>query len=778
MVGDVKQSIYKFRQAMPELFLRKYHSYGTIEENTQEGRKIQLFKNFRSRKQVLDFTNLIFQNIMSEKLGDIQYEKEEYLNLGATYPETEQDPKTEIVILNLEEELKEEPEEQSEEWEGIEDIEIEAKYVASQIQEMIQKKIPIYDGKKQKYRPVEFRDIVILLRSTKNKANIYEQELMKQEIPVFSDSTQEYLESFEIQTFMSLLKIIDNPMQDIPLVAVLRSCIGGFIDEELIQIRLIDQQDDFYSCMKKAKLSVPKELGKKIEQFLNQLEQWREEQEYLSLDELIWKIYQETGYYHYVGLMPNGILKQANLKMLFERAKQFESVSFKGLYNFIHYIERIHLHTGDLSSAKIIGENDNVVRIMSIHKSKGLEFPIVFLVNTNKQFNEQDLKQDPILLHQELGMGAKLIDYSKQIQYDTLTREAIKLKMQQENRSEEMRVLYVALTRAKEKLILTGIQKDFSKKKEKLEKEQSIYPKEQGKISIGFLKRAKSYLDWILIMTLFEKEKSGKVFEIKEVAKKEVLEKSKREEKQEEKMKEWKKKENNFLQEERIAQIKFCYPYEKETKIPTKMSVTEIKQIKQEEKERIQEEIITFDKPKFLKQDIKEVLTGSQKGTLLHLCLQKLEIGKEYSLEEVKQWIKLLEKKGKITSLEAENINLYAILNFTKSFIWKELQTAKEIQREKPFYLNLPAKEIYSTEGNEKILVQGMIDLYYKNEKEEWVLVDYKTDYVESGKEDELQEKYRDQLILYRRALEEALQKKVRKTYLYSTYLGKALEIK
>ena len=460
MVGDVKQSIYRFRQAMPKLFLEKYSNYETVgtASNDINGRKIQLFKNFRSRDNVLDFTNLIFKNIMSEKLGEVDYNEDEYLNFGAEdYKKINQSLRTEIDIIDLkkEENLDIENTEylendnDTEELEHLENIEIEAKYVANKIKKLIDSKYQVYDRKKENFRDITYKDIAILLRSTKDKASIYEQELIKLDMPVFSDSNQEYLDSIEIQTIMSLLKIIDNPMQDIPLVTVLRSNIGKFTDNELVEIRLSDKYENFYNCMQKAKVDVNSQLKEKIGHFLNQMETWRKEQEYLALDELIWKIYSDTGYYNYVGLMPNGNLRQANLKMLFERAKKYETASFKGLYNFINFIEKLKINSGDLSSAKIIGENDDVIRIMSIHKSKGLEFPVVFLVNTNKQFNEQDIKKNPVLLHQELGIGAKYINYNAQVQYDTLTREAIKNVIRNENISEEMRILYVALTREK-----------------------------------------------------------------------------------------------------------------------------------------------------------------------------------------------------------------------------------------------------------------------------------------------------------------------------------------
>lgn len=783
MVGDVKQSIYKFRQAMPELFLIKYNSYQKVEQTQEKetqtkGRKIQLFKNFRSRENVLDFTNLIFENIMSCDLGDVDYTKEEFLNLGADYPKLEQEIKTEIDLIEVEETEEIEIQEGEEaETEHIENIEIEARYVAQKIKHLKQSQYSVFDRKKEKVRPLEYKDIVILLRSTKEKASIYEQELIKQGIPVFSDSTQQYLDSIEIQTMMSLLKIIDNPIQDIPLVTVLRSQIGGFTDNELVEIRLCDQQDNFYDCMKKAILNGSDNLKAKLKRFLEQLEKWRQEQEYLALDEFIWKLYQETGFYHYVSLMPNGALRQANLKMLFERAKKYESVSFKGLYQFIRYMERIRTNTGDLSSAKIIGENDNVVRIMSIHKSKGLEFPVVFLVNTNKQFNEQDLRKDPILLHQELGIGAKLIDYQLQIQYDTLTREAIKNKIKIENLSEEMRILYVALTRAKEKLIIVGVQKELDKKREEIEKNIQLYPKIEEKIPKALIKKGKSYLDWILLVVSYEKEINHSIFEIQKIKKKEILKEEIHPQKNPNEV-DWKKEITNIQPLDRTIKQQLEYEYKNKiaTKIPTKISVTEIKNRKQEKIGTKEEQnLITFPKPTFLKEENQEI-TAMEKGTLLHLCLQKLNPKVEYDLKKVKEFILTLQQKKIITKQEAEKINPNQIFAFTKSKIGKELKQAKEIKQEKPFYYKIEAKEIYAEEVEEEILVQGVIDLYYINQKEELILVDYKTDYVPIGKEEQLKEKYQEQIMLYKKALEQALKRKVDHCYLYSVYLGKELE--
>lgn len=778
MVGDVKQSIYKFRQAMPELFLNKYETYQKKEsKSVEEDLKIQLFKNFRSKQNILQFTNLIFKNIMSQTLGDIEYDEEEYLNLGASYPEINQNEKIEIDIIdpivneegNANEEEEEETEDTQEE-ENIADVELEAKFVANKIKTLVENKFQVWDKNQERYRDIQYRDMVILLRTTTNVAPIYEQEILNLQMPVFSDSSQEYLDSIEIQTIMSLLKIIDNPIQDIPLVTVMRSNIGKFTDDELIQIRLADKQDNFYTCLQKAKLSVDSTLKQKIENFLESLAQWRKEQEYLALDELIWKIYSDTRYYNYAGLMPNGRLRQANLRMLFERAKQYETASFKGLYHFIHFIEKLRLSSGDMGAAKIIGENDNVVRIMSIHKSKGLEFPVVFLSSTGKQFNLMDLNQN-ILLHQDLGMGVKYIDYERQVQYDTLSKAAIRNKILVETLSEEMRILYVALTRSKEKLIITGIKKDYEKQKEKLLQQVERYQKQNKKINPILVKKYIKYIDWILLVYFYEKSSIEAIAELKKYTKKKVLDFCETIEKEDINMVEiMEKEEVNKAEIEKIADLlKNTYPYDLSTKIPTKTSVTKIKQKSQEQIE------ISFPSPKFTKKEEDIKLTGAQKGTLLHLCMQKLDEKQDYDLEKIKQLIENLVKKEIITEKEAENINATAVLKFTQSKIWKDMKQAKEIQKEKPFYITIPAKEIYQEEVPESILVQGIIDLYYTNKEDELILVDYKTDFVQT--EEELVQKYQTQLELYRSALEKALNKEVKKIYIYSTFLGKEIEM-
>ncbi len=814
MVGDIKQSIYRFREAKPELFLEKYKKYELVKEEftqqeilkhiedgdtpkenvfhvamskkemSQKGQKVKLFQNFRSRREVLDLCNWVFEQIMSEKLGDVEYNEEEYLNPGANYEETQNMlPELHILDLAKEEEtvFKEENEKediQAETLEQVEELQIiektteEAKMVANLIEQLFKQNFMVQDKKLGK-RKIQYKDIVILLRSTMTAAPIYEKELSNRQFPVFCDTSSQYIEAEEVHTILALLKVIDNPMQDIPLVEVLRSPIGNFTDNELVEIRLEDRQGYFYEAMLKKRISAEKELKNKIDTLLNSLEEWRELEKELPLNELIWKIYSDTNYYHYVGLLNNGALRQANLKMLFERAKQYESASFQGLYHFIHFMDRLHISNSDLSSAKIVGENDNVIRIMSIHKSKGLEFPVVFLCNTGKQFNKQDLN-DTILLHPELGFGPEYINRDENIQYTTLAKEAMKLQLEKELIAEEMRVLYVALTRAKEKLIITGTNKDFTKSWKEKEYMLTLYNQEkEKKLPERLLKKNTSYLDWFMLLLLKNIGQTKITYQIHKVEenKKENNEKK---EKIVEKQKVGKKEEIQKIKK----QLEWKYPYLIASQIPSKTSVSKLKEEKQQETQDIQlMELLgkkehTMNTPKFASKETKTI-SNSRKGTLVHLCLQKLDSAKEYTESDLQDLIEEFVNKEIILQEEAQAIPIIAIKKYLKSNIWKELKEAKEIHKEEPFYMQIPAnrvKENYPKEEN--ILLQGVMDLYYINKNDELILVDYKTDYAKQGDEQKLIEKYKEQLSLYQEALEKALKRKVAKVIIYSTWLG------
>ena len=768
MVGDVKQSIYKFRQANPKLFMQKYNEYKLPEVELKENTKILLYKNFRSRKNILDITNLVFNNIMSKKLGEIEYTKEEALNLGAEFEDTSLDLETELNIIETEEEENEETAE------VIENAALEARLVAKKIKELNLSGVP-------------FKSMTILLRSPKAVASIYEKELMDAKIPVFSDITTEYLNTIEIDTIMSLLKIIDNPIQDIPLVTVLRSEIGGFTDNELIEIRLVDKNIPYYRAFEKAKNSsdIAENLKEKITQFLELLKTLKEEEKTKPLDELIWDIYNKTGYYHYVGLMPNGNLRQANLKKLFEKAREFEKISLKGLFNFILFMEKVGTSSNNIDSARIIGENDDVVRIMSIHKSKGLEFPIVFLCNSSKKFNLRDMSEK-IVLDNNLGIGANYIKDG--IEFPTLAKDAIKIKANKEAVSEEMRVLYVALTRAKEKLIIVGTSDNVEKKLQEKEDEISKYYKfaKPEKLNPRLVEKYKTYLDWLELVYKYNDSSCMKLNIInkselsKETNKEEQIENRKHKEEIINGIREHKINKEEYEKIDRM--LNYTYKYAKDIELPTKTSVTAIKELenlkldklRNEAKEKINSKDVSNEssKRKVPSFAIDKEIKGARKGTLIHLILSK--ITNEKAIDEVNNLIEKLISKNIITEEEKNAIDMNIIKNYLSSELYKDIIEAKEVKRETPFYLNINSNELFE-ETNEPILVQGVIDIFYISKDDKLALVDYKTDYVKEEKE--LIERYKSQLDLYKRALEKALNRKVDKEFIYSTYLNKCIEI-
>ena len=822
MVGDVKQSIYKFRQANPKLFMGKYNEYKLPENNENrdlnQNTKILLYKNFRSRKNILDITNLVFNNIMSKKLGEIEYTEEEALNLGASFDEPSIECETELNIIETNDEIckmknnrtaldsesnvnneNSIKNNENEDYEVIENAALEARLVAKKIKELNKAGQP-------------YKNMTILLRSPKSVASIYEKELMDEGIPVFSDITTEYLNTIEIDTVMSILKIIDNPLQDIPFVTVLRSEIGGFTDNELIEIRLVDRNVSYYRAFEKAKDSndIRPELKEKINQFANLLKELKKEEKTKPLDELIWDIYNKTGYYHYVGLMPDGTLRQANLKKLFEKAREYEKISLKGLFNFILFMEKVGTSSGSIDSARIIGENDDVVRIMSIHKSKGLEFPIVFLCNANKKFNLKDMNEK-IVLDNNLGIGANYIVDG--IEFPTIAKDAIKIKANKEAISEEMRVLYVALTRAKEKLIIVGtndnVEKKFQEKVDEINKYYKFTKPE--KFNPKLVEKYKTYLDWI---ELVYKYNDNPFMKLSIINKSELMAETQSKEQEEtrkhkaEIIKEINDHKINKEEYEKINQmLNYTYKYENDVELPTKTSVTALKTLINSIKgatkinnfnklneivnlssldeedlglnneERIfAEETNNTTKRKIPSFAQDKKLSGSKRGTIVHLILSK--ITNEKNMEEANNLIEKLVAKNAITEEEKASIDMNIIKNYLNSELYNEILQAKEIHREIPFYLNINSGEIYE-KTNEPILVQGVIDIYYISKNDELVLVDYKTDYIkekETGKE-ELTQKYKAQLDLYKRALEKALKRKVDKAFIYSTSLNECIKV-
>lgn len=837
MVGDVKQSIYKFRQANPELFLEKYINYREFEDSN---RKIMLYKNFRSREEIINGVNYIFKTLMSNTVGELEYDEKEALNLGASYGELNEENvekeyideienlkvagDIELNILNKAGNKEYSDDELGEEEEDLDSIQLEARIIGKKINEIMNPEdgshYMVFDKDLGKYRKIKYKDIVILLRATKNWAETFVDELGTYGIPVYADTGTGYFQTIEIRTILALLHIIDNPMQDIYILSALRSPIFSFTSEEFADLRLLNKDKYFFEIIKEVvegtyDESISKDLKGKCKYFLDYLNKWREKAAYMPIDEFIWFLYSDTSYYGYVGTMPNGIQRQANLRILFQRAKQYESTSFKGLFNFINFINKLKKSSGDMGSAKILGENENVVRIMSIHKSKGLEFPVVILGGTGKQFNKMDLRED-ILLHETLGIGTNCIDVKKRIKYDTLQKHAIKKKCELEVLSEEMRILYVAFTRAKEKLIITGAVSDLEKSCENWCKASAS--SEDNRINPGNVLKGKSYLDWIGMaltkhkdgdairnigngdITLNLDDKSNWSF--KSFDRSELLETNNN------------KKEknnidifesNNWIESKKdikeVIEIRdrlgFKYKYIESCNTPSNISVTELKRAHQEE-DFMQESYNIIDnesneenkkekikrKPRFM-EERQEEFSAAKKGTITHFVMQHIDLDKVTYIDEIREEVLKMVKKELLTEEEGKVVNVFKIQKFFKSDLGQRMlssyKSGKKVYRELPFITEIPSSIIEKNldpkiYGEEKVRLQGIIDAFFE-EEDGYVLLDYKTDYVKEGEEEDFINKYKIQINLYKDTLNKILGEEVKEAYLYSFYLEKELKI-
>lgn len=800
MVGDVKQSIYRFRQAKPEIFLDKYAKYDT--EEGSKNRKIMLYKNFRSRKEVVDSANYIFENIMSRNIGEIEYNEAERLNLGAQFKECEEENvvvggPTEIHLIQKNAKVEENDENEGEKQEEIDNIQLEARMIGKIIKDIIKPDenkniMKVYDKKIDGYRSVEFKDIVILLRATSSWAPVFVDELMNMDIPTYADTGIGYFDTIEIKTIISLLQIIDNPMQDIPLIAVLKSPMFDFMPEELIDIRLEDRNRSFYEILEIAS-EREDDLGDKVKYFIAKLEDFKNKSLYMSTDEFLWYLYIETGYYAYVGALPSGSQRQANLKVLFERAKQFEATSFKGLFNFINFVKKLRRSNSDMGSAKTLGENANVVRIMSIHKSKGLEFPVVICAGMGKNFNNQDFRKN-ILYHHKLGYGPQLVDYNRKISYPSIAKEALKTIINMENLSEEMRVLYVAFTRPKEKLIITGSIKDVESSIKKWS-EDIVNP---GAVSEYHILKGKNFLDWIMPAVLKHKDLNS----IRELAQLDCNIFKEHESSWEAKI--WDKKDvlidKMDLEEESIesillnvdsginnskyynvikSKLDYKYPFIESVNRAGTISVTEIKRLEDKSIDDYNSQnLITkpteIKIPLFIQEsESKDKITGAQKGTIMHLFMQIVDLNKVTNLNEIKEEIDLAVKKKVLTQTQADTINPYKVLKFFKSELGKRMLNSYFLKREQAFYLQINIRDIFEVdeefkgiENKDTLMVRGIIDAYFE-ENNEIVIVDYKTDFVNEENKDDVIKRYAKQLEIYSMALNKLTGKAVKEAYIY-----------
>lgn len=751
MVGDVKQSIYRFRLACPELFLEKYQTYRELENAC----RIDLHKNFRSRSEVLDGVNEIFRQIMTENLGGIVYDKDAMLYPGAVFAPDSGEARRlpEFLLLDPEDQDKQEA---------------EARLVGMQIQQMVGS-FPVWDAKRSAYRPMAYRDIVILLRTVSGWAETFGEVLSDMGIPCFTGSQKGYFSAVEVRTVLAYLEVLDNPVQDIPLAAVMRSPIGGFSDEALAKLRSASEERRFYDCCTAYRDNgEDAALRLALDTFFRQMEYFREKAAYTPIHLLLWEILDVTGYGAYAAALPAGRQRKANLDMLVEKAIAYEATSYRGLYHFIRYIESLKRYEVDYGEASLGTESDDTVRIMSIHKSKGLEFPVVFVSGLGKQFNETELR-GRLALHSSFGIGCDYVDTTLRLRQPSLLKKVIQKTSALENLGEELRILYVAMTRAKEKLILTGAVPNAS---QKLEAWQTLNVRAMETLSYSTLTKASSYLDWVLPALL---QHSGKdCFLLRVLSAEDLLEESKEAKASDlwrvlEHPKE-KPEARRYL--ERVFSAE--YPYEQEQAISGKVSVTELKKQMQlpEEHEGLELYPMKESKgtvPRF--RAAETTMPGSMRGTIYHTFMENLDFHKKDVLEtQLEEWIKC----GKMTRDEAAAVRISDIRRFLESDIGLRMERAEEggrLHREQPFVLGVPAHEIRSCwQSEELVLVQGIIDAWFE-EDDGIVIVDYKTDRVRTMQT--LAGRYHIQLEAYAKAVARLTGETVKECGIYSFCLGR-----
>ena len=798
MVGDVKQSIYRFRLAEPNLFLGKYNSYR--HDGVDGGLRIDLNKNFRSRKEVLDGTNFLFKQLMGVTVGEIEYDEDAELKKGANYPESESFP-IEVQFINQNgQESEDETFDDGTDFdaEELENVQLEARLLAKSIKEMINEKRQITDLKTGMKRAVTYRDIVILMRSMTWTPGIME-EFKKQGIPIYGDLSSGYFEATEVAIMMSLLKVIDNPLQDIPLASVLRSAIVGLDEEQMAEIKMADRSGAFYDALVRfcelGENDTNKGYYKKVTDFVDQLQTWRELARQHSLADLIWQLYRDTKFYSYVGGMPGGKQRQANLRALFDRARQYEESSFRGLFRFLRFIERMQERGDDLGAARALSEQEDVVRIMTIHSSKGLEFPVVFVAGMARQFNMMDLRKS-YLLDKEFGFACSYTNPNLRITYPSLPQIAFKKKKQLEMIAEEMRVLYVALTRAKEKLVLIGTLKDSEKS---LEKWRKAATHKDWLLKDHIRATAKSYSDWIG-PALARHQQNENIYDVSlsgalnDIAghpsnwKVEIIEASALQVDTDqsaeagvdiwEAIKENKPVDISSPYEEKMKQ-QLSWQYENAAAAShlSKQTVTEIKrQFESVDRESgsqlLRPRKSLHDRPAFMQE---KQLTSAEKGTIMHMVMQQINLREpqnEASLESLK--LHLLQNEY-LRAEQLEAVNNEEILHFFESDLAKRMQNAHTLYREVPFSMVIPAHEAYSDwQGeDEPVLIQGVIDCLFEDEQG-LVLVDYKTDRITgrfangySEAKPVLEKRYKVQIDLYSRAIETIMKTKLEEKYLY-----------
>jgi ATP-dependent helicase/nuclease subunit A len=750
MVGDVKQSIYRFRQAMPKIFLRKreeFPLYDRVKDNYPAC--VVLDRNFRSRSGVTDAVNFVFSQLMSRQAGEMDYTDEEKLVPQAEYPPTAE-PAAELDVIDL-----------SASEDDKTALQAESRRIAELIYGMMDGTPKIMDH--GKLRPVCYRDFCVLLRSANRPAHEYVKELTALGIPAWADTSGGFFDTYEAGIALSLLQTVDNPIQDIPLLSVMMSPLYGFTADDMAKIR----QNDRFSRLYPAVVAAAESGNKKASVFLSQIETFRTLAASMPSDRLIREIFERTGLFEMVQAMPNGDLRLANLRLLLKYAKDYEASGYNGLTGFLRFLARLRRSKGDLSAASSLTESANVVRVMSIHHSKGLEFPVCIVAGCAHQFNRQ---KAPVLLHPELGLGAYLKDETG-VRYNTMPRNAVNLELLRDDMSEELRVLYVAMTRAREKLILLATLKDAEKTLGNLA--MKIIP--GRRIQPYVVRSAASIADWLLLCALRHPDgrelrsiadvseeitvPTHEKWEIKYI----VPEKSSQETQVMEEIP--KSKSNPELVKEIEANLSYRYPYAALSSVSAKEAVSKLAG------EQFEARFAASSRPAFLS---KKGLTPAERGTALHAFMQFADYGAA-AQDPQKELERLVEEKF-ITQEQADAVDLACVKTFLSSSLMKRIAASPHIEREVRFTEEIPAGEINPelppSLEKELVVVQGAADLLFE-EDDELVLVDFKTDRTEDA--DALWERYRLQLKFYSDAFERSFGKRVKECLLYSFHLGRQI---
>ena len=826
MVGDVKQSIYKFRLARPEIFMGKFEEYG---KGGEKGKRIDLHKNFRSRTEVLDCVNFIFSRIMGKKLGGVEYNQEAALYPGASYPVQEQQDggspnRTELLLIRKEDSERDEEDAKQE---GGEEFPAEGKKALSARQReayAVAKRIkelaghfPVTDKESGKLRKASYKDIVILLRTNAGWDEDFKSILKEEGIPSHVLSRTGYFAAGEIRALLQLLRTLDNPAQDIPLFGVLKSCFGGFTDEEIAGIRgsSEDRNKNLYDCLKE-QAEEEGDLQEKIRQFLRFLAEYRDKTVYMPIHELLQDIVTQTGYLNYVSAMPGGGQRRANVQMLLEKAAAFEQTSYYGLFHFVRYMEQLEKYDVDYGEANILDENADVVRIMSIHKSKGLEFPVCFVSGLGAGLGRKE-GSGMLAVDVDAGIGVDYVDPERRVKGKNLRKNAVALKLRRDSLAEELRILYVAMTRAEEKLILTGVVKNPEKTAAAL---LPLRRRKRSLLSYDVLLGQESLLTLLLSALSGNKCLDGfygacgvetapdapeyaddMAVAVKLTGWDHVVE-----EKIEETVlgMEAKRKllfsdpaeavDENLLTE-LSRRFSYEYPHGNLRDLYTKTTVSELKMAGMQETDEdaarlFEEKPAVPYLPKFLRGD--GHVSGSARGSAFHKVMelfdfQKLtnEVNKNRQAAEalLAEQMERMRKTGRLSQEYYEAVSVPKLVDFLTggaALRMAEAARAGKLYKEQPFVMGLPASRLGSGfPAEETVLIQGIIDVFFE-EEDGFVVLDYKTDAVSAA--EELVKRYQVQLAYYSEALAQIYGyepgvggKPVKERIIYSFKLGEEI---